>query len=372
MKMKRSGIIVGIFLGGILSVLAGAQDESLKTGADSKDQKSAYRVIADMAGRKVKIPVKISKVLCASPPLTSMIFIVAPDKLGEPAVARPTEKSKDASAQRIDIPATVGRGRGMMTRSYESYIAANPDILFDGCGDNGGPTSKNRNISSVNQTQEKVGTIPVVCINSMFDITNYSATFKFLGEVLDVSEKTNALIAYHKHVFEEVKAKVSKISNSKRVRVYYAEGSDGLQTNPTGSRHAQLIELCGATNVVGSDLIESSGTTVSVTKESILLWNPDVIVTANPRLIAQINSDETWQQTNAVKNHRVSLIPTNPQSWFDRPPGANRIVGIPWSAHVFYPNLFPDDWFRKKAKEFYKLFYHIDLSDGDLTSLLTP
>jgi iron complex transport system substrate-binding protein len=371
MKMKRAGIIAGIILGGMLSILAGAQDKSNKAGSGSKDRKPAYRIITDMAGRKVKIPVKISKVLCTSPPLTSMIFIVAPDKLEASSAPKPKENGKEAPGGARTAPATPGWGRGA-SRSYESYIAAHPDILFDGCAINGNPSASNADLARVNETQEKVGTIPVVCINSIFDITNYSATFKFLGDVLNVSTKANALIAYHKQVFDEVQAKVSKILNSKRVRVYYAVGSDGLQTNPTGSRHAQLIELCGGTNVVGNDLKESSGTTVTVTKESLLLWNPDIIITANPRLIAQINGDETWQQTKAVKNRRVHLIPTKPQSWFDRPPGANRIVGIPWLAHVFYPNLFSEDWFRKKAKEFYKLFYQLDLSDSDLASLLAP
>jgi iron complex transport system substrate-binding protein len=76
-----------------------------------------------------------------------------------------------------------------------------------------------------------------------------------------------------------------------------------------------LIELCGWTNVVGSAIKEGSSSTVVVTKESVLLWNPNVIVTANPKLITQINNDETWQQTQAVKNHRVHLIPTKRQSF---------------------------------------------------------
>lgn len=38
---------------------------------------------------------------------------------------------------------------------------------------------------------------------------------------------------------------VSSIPIEQRVRVYYAEGSLGLQTDPNGSQHSQLIELCG-------------------------------------------------------------------------------------------------------------------------------
>jgi hypothetical protein len=46
-------------------------------------------------------------------------------------------------------------------------------------------------------------------------------------------------------------------------------------------------------------------------------------------------------------------------------------MGIPWTEHVLYPDLFLEDRFREKAKEFYAIFYHNDLSDEELTTLLS-
>jgi iron complex transport system substrate-binding protein len=298
--------------------------------------------------------------------------MVAPDRLEELSAPRPKENARGNSGRDQSAPpSNWGRGGGRgQGNNYEAYIAAHPDIIFQGCMVKNDPASHNVDISTVNIMQEKVGTIPVVCIDS--NLTNYGATFKFLGDLLNVSNRTNALIAYGKQILGEVQAKVATIPDAKRLHVYYAEGADGLQTNPVGSRHTQLIELCGGKNVVGGEFKETSGTTVEVTKESLLLWNPEVVITANVNIIMQINADETWKQISAVKNHRVYLIPTKPFNWFDRPPGPNRIVGIPYLAHKFYPNIFSDSWFRKKAKEFYKLFCQMELSDADLTELITP
>jgi len=345
-----------------------ANSRSGRRGAAAPAQAPSMREITDMAGRKVKIPAKISKIICNGNPLSAACFMVAPEMLmltmGGPA----RDGTKYIPEQFRNIPAGGMGERG--GANYESYISLNPDLIFDGCGKIGGEPVSGNPLASVEMMQEKLGSIPVVCLDS--DISNYEATLKFMGDVLNVRSRTNAFIAYYRDVLREVQAKTASIPQSKRVRVYYAEGNDGLSTDPVGSRHTQLIEFCGATNVAGKDLRGGGASSISVSKESLLMWNPDVIITSNANLIRQMYADETWLETKAVKTHRIYLIPTKPYNWFDRPPGANRIVGIPWAAHAFYPNLFTDDWFRKKIKEFYKLFYQFDLSDADLAALTTP
>ena len=175
--------------------------------------------------------------------------------------------------------------------------------------------------------------------------------------------------AYYQSVLNEVRTKVAAIPEEERVRVYYAEGTDGLLTDAGGSCHSQLIDVCGGINVAGTDSVFSSSS-AAVTKESVLVWKPDLIITTSKEFAAQVYDDTAWQLVPAVQNHRVYLTPSKPYNWFDRPPGVNRIVGIPWTAHLLYPDLFSEEWFQTKAKEFYQLFYHIDLSDEELTSLL--
>ncbi|MGD9160202.1 MAG: hypothetical protein PVG39_17435 [Desulfobacteraceae bacterium] len=104
--------------------------------------------------------------------------------------------------------------------------------------------------------------------------------------------------------------------------------------------------------------------------ESVLVWKPDVIITTSRIFAENAPDDETWQLVPAVRNNKIYVAPSQPYNWFDRSPRENRIVGIPWTAHVLYPDLFPKEWFRARAKEFYDLFYHYKLTDEDLDDLL--
>ena len=46
-----------------------------------------------------------------------------------------------------------------------------------------------------------------------------------------------------------------------RVTVYYAEDTDGLETEPPGSVHAQLIDFCGGRNVADVQMNGQNGET---------------------------------------------------------------------------------------------------------------
>lgn len=320
---------------------------------------SSHRTITDMAGRTVTIPKNISLVLCTSPPPTTFVYMLAPEKLGNVETSTTNQSGTNLSSISTNLT-TTGKG----TTNYEAYIAMHPDLVFISC------EAGISDSSSADLTQEKLGTIPAVCVDNARNATMYGPTLLFMGDILGVPDVAAKENAYYQSVLAEVRAKVSTIPEEKRVRVYYAEGTNGLSTDHSGSPHSQLIDICGGKNVAdGSSLPNSQSSTV--TKESVLIWKPDAIISSSPDFVAQVYNDSTWQRMPAVQNHRVYLIPTEPYNWFDRPPGVNRIVGIPWTAHILYPDLFPEDWFRAKAKEFYALFYHIDLSEDELTTLLS-
>jgi iron complex transport system substrate-binding protein len=329
-------------------------------GTEEKIAKDTeYRVITDMAGRKVNIPIKISKVLSTSPPPVTFIYMLAPEKLGGWVGGPSKDASKILPKEYHNIP-TFGWGRG--ETNYEAYIAARPDLVFIGVEAELDP-------SRADTVQEKFGKIPVVCIENSRNATGYAKTIKFMGDVLGVSDRAKVLNDYYLGVLKEVQERIAKIPQDKRTRIYYAEGNNGLSTDPSGSPHAQLIDVCGGYNVAICDNTSGSGMT-EVTMESVLMWKPDVIITTSREFIPWAYKDKTWNMIPAVKKRNIHLTPTKPFNWFDRPPGVNRIVGIPWTAHVLYPDIFTEEWFREKAKRFYKIFYHYELTDEELTSLL--
>ncbi len=72
----------------------------------------------------------------------------------------------------------------------------------------------------------------------------------------------------------------------------------------------------------------------------------------------------------AVRDKRIYLAPSLPYGWFDAPPGVNRLIGVRWLASILYPKRFPVD-LRTTTREFYKLFYQVDLTEAQLETLLT-
>ncbi len=63
------------------------------------------------------------------------------------------------------------------------------------------------------------------------------------------------------------------------------------------------------------------------------------------------------------------LAPAFVDRWIDRPPSLNRVIGLKWLAGLFYPEKFPQD-LRETTRAFYRLFYHVDVSEPALNTLI--
>ncbi|HHP50627.1 MAG TPA: hypothetical protein ENM97_01810 [Moorella mulderi] len=95
---------------------------------------------------------------------------------------------------------------------------------------------------TADRLQEQLG-IPVVMVD--MGLTSLDKTYEFMGELLGVKERVPELARYCRETIAEVQEKARNIPPEKRVRVYYAEGPDGLQTDPRGSHHIQVLDLVG-------------------------------------------------------------------------------------------------------------------------------
>jgi iron complex transport system substrate-binding protein len=76
-----------------------------------------------------------------------------------------------------------------------------------------------------------------------------------------------------------------------------------------------------------------------------------------------------WAGIDAVERGRVYLSPIAPFGWIDRPPSINRLIGLKWLSSLFYPEQVQLD-LAAETRRFYKLFYHVDLSDEQLDGLI--
>ncbi|BDZ67497.1 ABC transporter substrate-binding protein [Methanobacterium ferruginis] len=326
--------------------------------------------ITDMAGRNLTVPSPIDKVLSTSPTATGIVYMVAPEKLLALNYETTSEEQKYMPDAYKNLP-SVGGWYGSQSGSYEQFISMDPDVILESIASSNSTSTTTylSTIATLEERQKKFGSIPVVGVNDTSTVTTINPSIEFIGKLLGNEDKANKLVAFNERVQKEVTDVVSTIPDSEKVKVYYAEGSAGLQTDPPGAVHGQLIDFCGGKNVADVQIQGGSGKT-DVSMEQVLTWDPEVIITTDSTFYANVYNNSTWSAVTAVKNKRVYLSPQSPFKWFDRPTGANMIIGIPWVAKILYPDKFQDLDLTSDVKEFYSEFYHYDLSDDEVKNIL--
>ena len=330
------------------------------------------RTITDMLGRNLTVPTNIRRVLTTGPVEMELVYMLAPSKLaglsfsydGAPTPGEPLAPLVPANMSGLPV---VGGWFGRQTGNFETFIGAQPDIILDGQHDQSGGAT------DINAFQQKFGDIPVVELNSSWDatVTGYTAAIRFVGNLLGVPQQATNLINYYQDAMNYVNGITSSIPSASRVKVYYAEGGNGLSTDPTGSMHTQLLSFCGGINVANVTLLPGYGM-ASVSPEQILLWNPDMILIgrgSQASLYHTVLSNTTWSSVNAVKDGKVYVRPDNPFSWFDGPPGPMQIVGMYWMVHILYPAQTSGLDLNGKITQFYTQFMHYSLNSTQLAEV---
>jgi iron complex transport system substrate-binding protein len=157
------------------------------------------------------------------------------------------------------------------------------------------------------------------------------------------------------------------VPQAKRPHAYLARGADGLETGARGSITAEIIERAGAINV--ADEPAGKGGLLKTTPAQVASWAPDTIITLDRGFQQKILAVKSWQPVPAIASGRVFLAPGLPFGFIDEPPSVNRLIGLTWLMHVFYPSVVAGD-LRVEVRDFYHLFYQVDLSDSDLRRLM--
>lgn len=334
-------------------------DESTESDEAEEAVGSKTREITDMAGRKVTVPSEINSVFSTDPTAAIFLYTLVPDKLsGWNYELNDIEKS--VILEKYHSLPNFGMGDAI---NYEAVIAADPDIAFM-VG-----TINDSLVSDADSLSESLG-IPVVAVNS--DLMSAPESYRFMGELFGVEEQAEKLAAYAEATFNDIAE--MEIPDDQKVRMYYGNGEDSLETAPAGSSHGQIIDLVNAVNV--ADLEFGDGSRVQISAEQLLAWDPDVIVVigeakasiSGRSAAAAILDNPDYASLKAVQEQKVYGAPNAPFSWMDRPPGPNRIIGIRWLSGLIYPeylNFDVDD----EVREFFSLFYHTDLTVEQLENI---
>lgn len=366
MKRKIAALLMACMLA--LPLVAGCSSGTTEQKpAENKDEQqqqaepqATEREITDMAGRTVTIPAEVNSVYCAVPTGEAMVATLSPEKIigwvNEPSAAAMEYLPENLAS----MPVIGGWMGQQVTANMEDIITLDPDVIIYV-----GTDGSLGNDDVPDQIQKETG-IPVVCASSALERT--AEVYRTLGDWIGEAERGEELATYYETKLADVVEKIDAIPDSERPRVYYAENSDGLATDPAGSSHTEVLDYCKVTNVADVEMKSGQGRT-EVSIEQVIAWNPELILCHSGFVLADdITSNPQWADIQAVKDGEVYTTPAVPFNWFDRPPNVMRLMGIQWFATVCYPDIDID--INQETKDFYKLFYKMDLSDEQVESLL--
>jgi len=289
------------------------------------------RTLSDDYGRKVEVPEKITKIYAATPPLTMSLLAFDPALIA--AVNFPwTEAQLPYAGAAADKPVAGGFFGQGQTPNFERLAESKPDVILVW----GGMPGVEKIVKKFSMLK-----IPVLLVHNR-DIRDLIGQFRLLGELTGDKARADALIAYTEETLSLIDALQPKLAARKPVRYYFAEGTDGLSTECSGSFHLEPFRYAGAVNALDCRMSSNYGME-KVTMETVLLADPDVIVAMESAFVQTVAADPRWQSLRAVKEKRILTVPADPFNYITRPPSFMRLLGIRWLIRSFYPDLLADD-----------------------------
>ena len=257
--------------------------------------------------------------------------------------------------EHIRVTLLIGRltGRGNTT-NLEQLLLSKPDLIVDA------GSTRQTFVELADRVQAQTG-IPYALLDGRLEAT--ARGYTLLGELTGRVERAATLARYAQDTLRTVRERVARATS--QPRVYYARGPEGLETGRGGYINVEMFEAMGIRHVAAG--LQGGLATVSI--EQVLGWDPEVIVTIDQTFAQTVATNPLWRGVSAVKSGRVHLSPKLPFGWIDFPPSVNRLPGLWWLGSKVFPSLFPED-LATLTRDFYKLFYQVDLSAAQVQRVL--
>ena len=327
-------------------------------GAQSSPQTDdTTRVFTDSVGREVEVPAQIDKVALSGPMAQIVLFALCPDKLVGVSNAWSTEAEQYLDEKYFTMP-EIGQlygGKGEL--NPETLLQSGAQIVID-VGEPKGSIAED-----LDALQEQTG-IPFVHITATTETTGDA--YRMLGDLLNMKDEAETLAAYCENIYDRT---VSIAGSAEKANVLYVTGDMGQNVIAAGSYHAEILDLL-TNNLAVVDEPSSKGTGNEVSMEQILTWDPDVVIFAPESIYDTVADDAAWQSVTAIKNGAYYEVPFVPYNWMGFPPSVQRYLGMMWLSKVLYPDATAEYDLFSDVQEYYKLFYHCDLTQAQFDALV--
>jgi iron complex transport system substrate-binding protein len=314
-------------------------------------QEETYVTVQDMVGRTVKVPKEVRRIVAVDPStlrlvvmlnatdrvvgITSYVDMGYANKL-EDVVAHP--ELLNPSIARIGKPGEV---------DVEKIAEVKPDVVF-----------LDATYSYLADQIEQKAKVPVVCTSTGGPGAyggkplDFYQGLRVVAKSLGKEAQAEKIIAYFEAKIQDVTRRIPK---DQHPRVYLADWAYRYGVGWTTTLYWPL-EVCGALNVAKEAEKRFNATYFEVSKEQIVLWDPEVIFIHGykGRSSAEaILNDPALKSVKAVKDGRVYGL-FGPYIFYDP---KTLIVDMYHIGRTLYPEGFKDVDVLKVGEEVFKFFY---------------
>lgn len=171
---------------------------------------------------------------------------------------------------------------------------------------------------------------------------------------------------YNTYLDTQIK-RISTITKtlSKKPKVLHINSINPLKIDGKDTLISTWINIAGGVNAA-----KIKGNSKLVSPESVLSWDPDVII-IGANAAGKLKDSPAYallKQTKAVKNAKVFINPKGVFLW-DRY-GVESALQIQWAAKLLHPKLFKNDDLVGITRAFYKQFFSYDLKPDEAKLIL--
>ncbi len=343
-----------------------ASDASAAT-PENRASGAGTRIVVDQVGNEVELPAEVNRVVIASAwPLASVfcLFEGNVDKLVglDPAIISAAENSLlvKVAPKIVHVPSGFSKN-GVL--NVEELLKLKPDVVLYASAVPGDyEACKRAGIPAVGFRLDVKGFNAVETINSWMEL---------LGRVMNTAIEAEDFIAYGRDMQHKVAERLKDVPQSGRPRCMFIHGYEASAVRvPGASSWADYwIGASGGVNVAS----EAGKGTKSVNMEQIYAWNPEKIFITNflPLLPDDLYGNRItghdWTPVEAVKRAAVRKLPLGMYRWYVT--CSDSALMLLWMAKENHPELFADIDMNRTVKDFYRKFYGLALSDGEVASI---
>lgn len=313
----------------------------------------------DGDGQEVTLPQSASRV-AVLPITAASTFIAVDQSISRLASIHPRAKKTmmDGLFGRMypgisNIPAPIeSQGSDMTAPNAEAIAAVHPDLVIQSSHGGGGATD----------SLARVGLVTAMIRYGTEDFVRES--LRIMAASVGKPERAESMISWRDRVMADLKLRLQPIRTKPRV-LYITNSEGGYRASGSGNYIDFSIKLAGGLNaaedMTGAQLI---------TKEQILVWNPDIILLPSfgDRISPKdVMDDPLLSVTNAGRDRKVYRSPMGGYRW-EAPAQENPLYWM-WLANLLHPEMKPYN-LRHEITEAYHWMYGYEVTKQDQDEML--